>query len=65
MQHIGRYAALMQEAHRTGGDQAGLFHRLGDNAVARRQRRRNLPRKDRQWKIPRADAAKHPPPMQG
>ena len=44
--------------------QNGLFCGLGHHRIARRERCRNLARKDGQGKIPGTDTGKHPPAME-
>ena len=56
MQRARRHAGLMQQRDRTRGDQRRLFGRLGDDGIAGGERRGHLAEKDRQRKIPRADA---------
>ena len=50
----------MQDAHGFGGDQRGFLGRLGDDTVARHQRRGDLADEDGQREIPRADAQHRP-----
>ena len=59
MQHIGRHAGLEHELHRTVGNQRRLRRRLRQHGVTGRKRRRDLARKYRERKIPRADADEH------
>ena len=53
---LARRPGLVQDADRFGRDQRRLLRRLGDDRIARRERRGDLPGEDRQRKIPRADA---------
>ena len=59
MQRIRRNASLQQEAGGVGRRERRLFGGLGNDGIAGGQRRGDLPGVDRQWKIPRADAAEH------
>ena len=58
MQRGRRNAGLVQQLNRAGGNQRRLLGRLGDNGVAGGKRRCHLAEKDRERKIPRADADK-------
>ena len=53
MQRGRRYAGFMQQAHGFRRDQRRLLGGLCDDGIAGHQRRRDLPQKDRQRKIPR------------
>ena len=57
-----RYAGLMQKRHRARGNERGLLGGLRHHRIAGRKRRCDLAEKDRQRKIPRADANKHAAP---
>ena len=59
MQRIWRNASLQQEAGGVGRRERRLFGGLGNDRIAGGQRRRDLPRVDSQWEIPRADAAEY------
>ena len=56
LQHVGRDAGLVQDAHGFGGNQRRLLGRLGDDRVAGGQCGRNLTGEDGQREVPRADA---------
>ena len=56
LQRIRGNAASVQQLHGLQGDGGRLLGRLGQHAVASRQRRGHLAGKNRQWKIPGADA---------
>ncbi|MNN59263.1 hypothetical protein D3C81_1743670 [compost metagenome] len=54
-QQVGVQAGLVEEADGLGGDQRGLFGRLGHHGVASGERRRDLTGEDGQREVPRAD----------
>ena len=56
LQHVGRDAGLVQDAHGFGGNQRRLLGRLGDDRVAGSQCGRDLTGEDGQREVPRADA---------
>ncbi len=56
LQHARRHARLVQNAHRLGRDQRRLLGRLRHHGVAGDERGAHLAEKDRERKIPRADA---------
>ena len=56
LQHVCRHAGLVQQRHRSRGDQRRLLGRLGEHRVAGDQRGRDLAGEDRQRKIPGRDA---------
>ena len=58
-QQIGIEPGLVEQPHRLGGDQRGLFGGLGQHGIAGRQRGGDLAGEDRQREIPRADAGEH------
>ena len=53
----------MEKRYCGGGDQRSLFGGLGEDTIPRDQSRGDLPEKDRQGKVPRADAEKYTAPM--
>ena len=55
----GSSAGGVEQAHRLGRDQRRLLGRLGQDRVARRQRRGDLAGEDREREVPRADADEH------
>ena len=59
MERGRRHAGLMQERHRAGGNERRLFRRLRHDRIAGGERAAHLAEKDRQRKIPRADADEH------
>ena len=58
-QDVGRDARGMQDLDGTKPDARCLLGRLGDDAVSRRQRRRDLAGEDREGEVPGRDAGKH------
>ena len=64
LQCPGRHPRLVQKLGGEEGNDRRLLGRLGKHGIARRQRGRHLPGKDRQWKIPRADAGERAAPPQ-
>ncbi len=58
MEHIRRYAGLMQQARRSGRDERRLLGRFGEHGIAGGQRAGNLARENRKRKIPRTYAGK-------
>ena len=64
MQYVPGHARIMKQLHGPGGDARGLFRRLGQHRIARRQRAHDLAGENRQRKVPRADADKDAAPLQ-
>ena len=60
LQRGGWHARLQHQVGRQARDQRGLRRGFGEHGIASRQRRRDLPGKDRQRKVPRADAREQP-----
>ena len=62
MQRGLRHAGFVQKCDRARGDQRCLLRGLGDDGIAGGERRAHLAEKDRERKIPRADANKDAAP---
>ena len=60
LQRRFRHARFMQKRYRRDGDQRRFLGGLGDDAIARRQRRRDLTGEDGDREVPRADADDEP-----
>ncbi len=65
MQGLRRHAGLVQQFHEARGDQRSRFRRFRHHGIAGRERSRHLAGKDRQGKIPGADAGEHAASVQG
>ncbi len=63
MQCRAGHASAMQKRDGDGGDQGGLLGGFSEDAVSSGKRRGHLAEKDRQRKVPRADADEHTSPM--
>ena len=53
--HTGREPRLKKQLHEFDHRHGSMFGRLDDDGVASRQRRRELPCRQQQWRIPRGD----------
>ena len=64
LNHTTSKASVQHQLHCPAGNQAGLFCRFGNDGIAGNQCRSDLPKKNGQREVPRADADKNAPPGQ-